>query len=90
MNPHDYLVPSLKSPLLIQLTRLSFSLVFWRSSPFRQGTQRVQAVNNGFELVVYGSLLSLGLSCWTHWCFEAPVLAFLELIIFLGSELSCH
>ena len=86
MNPHEYLVPGLKSPLLIQLIQLSDSLVYQRLSPFRQGTQRVWAVKYGFELVVYESLLSLDLSCWTQWCSEALVLAVPELILLPGDE----
>ena len=90
MNPHDYLVPSLKSPLLIKLPQISYSLVCRRSSPFQQGTQRVQTVNSGFELVVYEYLLSLDLSCCTQWCFEALVLSVPEMILLPGAELSCH
>ena len=81
MNPHDYLVPILKSPLLIQFPRLSDSLVCRRSSPFQQGTQRVWSVNFDFVLVVYGSLLGLGLYFCTQWCFGYLVLAVLELIL---------
>ena len=90
MNPHDYPVPGLKSPLLIQFPRLSDSLVYRRSSPFRQETQRVREVKSGFELLVYESLLSLDLSGWTQWCFEVLVLAVPELILLTGDERSCR
>ena len=90
VNPHDCLVPRLTISLLIKLPRLSDSLVCWISSPFRQGIQRARAVNSDFGLGVCGSLIGLGLSCWTHWCFGALGLTVLEMKLLPGAGLSCR